>query len=109
MFSRIISDPYSFFNLFPHKAEDDPFKDAEGGSGLVNTRIRDRESDYQKRRNDRVLREDGLSFKESMMEANLEKERDELIREVKKGLEEKGTKPKMLLVNCIKWFLMATA
>mmetsp|Transcript_20941 Transcript_20941/g.49390 ORF Transcript_20941/g.49390 Transcript_20941/m.49390 type:complete len:1274 (+) Transcript_20941:115-3936(+) len=70
--------------------EDDPFQNAEGGSGLVNTRITDRESDYQKRRNNRVLREDGLSFKESMMQANVEKERDELIREVKKDLEEGG-------------------
>jgi len=77
------------------EAEEDPFKDAEGGSGLVNTRINDRESEYQKRRNNRVLKEDGLSFKESMMQANLEKERDELIREVKKDLEENeiiGTK-----------------
>jgi len=64
--------------------EEDPFKDAEGGSGLVNTRIEDRENDYQKRRTNRVIREDGLSFKESMMQANIEKERDELIREVNK-------------------------
>ena len=72
------------------QAEEDPFKDAEGGSGLVNTRINDRESDYQRRRNNRVLREDGLSFKETMMQANVEKERDELIREVKKEFEEDG-------------------
>ena len=68
--------------------EEDPFKNATGGSGLVNTRIADRESGYQKRRHERVLREDGLSFKESMMQANIEKERDELIREAQKDEEE---------------------
>jgi splicing factor 3B subunit 1 len=65
----------------------DPFANAEGGSGIVNTRIADRETEYHKRRNTRVLREDGLSFKESMMHANIEKERDELIREAQKDLE----------------------
>lgn len=70
--------------------DDDPFRNAEGGSGLVNTRIKDRESDYQKRRHERVVREDGLSFKESMMQANLEKERDELLREVQKQEEDGG-------------------
>mmetsp|Transcript_103484 Transcript_103484/g.299412 ORF Transcript_103484/g.299412 Transcript_103484/m.299412 type:complete len:1271 (+) Transcript_103484:141-3953(+) len=68
--------------------DEDPFKNANGGSGIVNTRIADRESEYQKRRMDRVMREDGLSFKESMMQANIEKEKDELIREAKKDLEE---------------------
>lgn len=74
---------------FPAQAngEDNPFLNAEGGSGLVNTRIQDRESDYQKRRNNRVLREDGLSFKESMAQANVEKERDELLREAEKAAE----------------------
>lgn len=67
--------------------DEDPFANATGGSGLVNTRISDRESDYHKRRHGRVLREDGLSFKESMKQANIEKERDELIREAKKDLE----------------------
>jgi len=71
---------------------DDPFKNAEGGSGLVNTRINDRESDYQKRRNNRVLKEDGLSFKESMMQANMEKEKYELLREAEKDAEEGGDK-----------------
>ena len=56
----------------------------------MNTRITDRESNYQKRRNNRVLREDGLSFKESMMQANLEKEHHELIREVKMDSGEDG-------------------
>lgn len=69
----------------------DPFENATGGSGLVNTRISDRESEYHKRRHDRVLREDGLSFKESMKQANIEKERDELIREAKKDLEEEAS------------------
>jgi splicing factor 3B subunit 1 len=56
----------------------------------VNTRIQDRESDYQKRRQHRVLREDGLTFKESMMQANLEKEREELVQQVKKDMEEEA-------------------
>jgi len=34
------------------------------------------------------LREDGLSFKEAMQQANIEKEKDELIREAKKDIEE---------------------
>jgi splicing factor 3B subunit 1 len=51
-------------------------------------RIADRESDYQKRRHNRVVREDGLSYKEAMMQANMEKERDELIKEAQKDLEE---------------------
>ncbi|KAL3917363.1 MAG: hypothetical protein SGILL_004749 [Bacillariaceae sp.] len=74
------------------KEDEDPFKDAEGGSGLVNTRIKDRESDYQQRRHNRVLREDGLSFKDSMKQASMEKERDELIREAEKDAEDASTK-----------------
>ena len=62
----------------------------------MNTRINDRESEYQKRRNNRVLREDGLSFKESMMHANIEKERHELIQDFKKDVEEGGKKPEGL-------------
>ena len=58
----------------------------------MNTRINDRESEYQKRRNNRILREDGLSFKESMMQANLEKERSKLIRDELKDGEEDGVK-----------------
>jgi splicing factor 3B subunit 1 len=75
----------------------DPFKDAEGGSGLVNTRIKDRESDYQKRKHNRMLREDGLSFKEAMIQANVEKEREELILEASKISDEvdDGSQPKI--------------
>lgn len=79
--------------LFVHQAEDiaagdviDPFASREGGSGLVNTRIADRESDYQKRRHNRTLREDGLSYKDAMTQATLEKERHELIQEARKDL-----------------------
>lgn len=68
--------------------DEDPFANATGGSGLVNTRIADRETDYHKRRTDRLMREDGLSFKEAMQQANIEKEKDELIREAKKDMEE---------------------
>jgi len=79
-------------NKASQEANEDPFDGIEGGSGLVNTRINDRESEYQKRRNNRVLREDGLSFKESMMHANIEKERHELIQDFKKDVEEGGKK-----------------
>eukprot|EP00934_Nitzschia_sp_Nitz4_P004991 Nitzschia sp. Nitz4//scaffold128_size63911//41023//44913//NITZ4_006223-RA/size63911-snap-gene-0.73-mRNA-1//-1//CDS//3329534844//4981//frame0 len=68
--------------------DEDPFANASGGSGKVNTRIADRESDYQRRRHDRVMREDGLSFKDSMQQANMEKEKDDLLREIKKQQEE---------------------
>lgn len=75
------------------KAEDeaaaldyDPFKDANGGSGLVNTRISDRESDYHKRRLNRTIREDGMSYKDAMVHANIEKERHQLIMEAKRDL-----------------------
>lgn len=70
--------------------DSDPFANADGGSGLVNTKIADRESEYHKRRHERVLREDGLSFKESMKQANIEKEKDELIREAEKDLSEEA-------------------
>jgi splicing factor 3B subunit 1 len=87
---------HMFTNLFScySQTEDedvDPFANATGGSGLVNTRIADREGEYQKRRHGRVLREDGLSFKESMTQANIEKEKDELIREAKKDLSEEAS------------------
>jgi splicing factor 3B subunit 1 len=80
----------SFESSLQAAQDDDPFQNASGGSGLVNTRIADRESDYQKRRQNRVLREDGMSYKEAMTHANLDKERHELIEEAKK-LEEGGT------------------
>jgi splicing factor 3B subunit 1 len=91
----ILTNQFTYSTLLLLQAEDeeagdaeDPFANATGGSGLVNTRIADRETDYHKRRNQRVLREDGLSFKESMEHANIEKERDELIREAQKDEEE---------------------
>mmetsp|Transcript_4651 Transcript_4651/g.13432 ORF Transcript_4651/g.13432 Transcript_4651/m.13432 type:complete len:1275 (+) Transcript_4651:868-4692(+) len=62
----------------------DPFENVDGGTGKVNTRISDREGDYQKRRHNRMVREDGMSFKESMAQAKMEKEKDELIQELKK-------------------------
>jgi splicing factor 3B subunit 1 len=66
--------------------DEDPFANREGGSGLVNTRIADRESEYQKRRHARTLREDGTSFKDAMAQATIEKERHELIQEARKDL-----------------------
>ncbi|GFH54418.1 splicing factor 3B subunit 1 [Chaetoceros tenuissimus] len=64
----------------------DPFKDANGGTGLVNTRIADRESDYQKRRHNRTIRDDNMSYKDAMKQASVEKERHDLIMEAKKDL-----------------------
>jgi splicing factor 3B subunit 1 len=97
-FLCVASKCISHANMSPFRLDlqtqengDDPFADASGGSGLVNTRIADRESGYHKRRNDRVLREDGLSFKESMQQANIEKEKDELINELKKDIENGGS------------------
>ncbi|GKY95396.1 splicing factor 3B subunit 1, variant 2 [Mayamaea pseudoterrestris] len=63
---------------------DNPFKNTMSGTGLVNTKVGDRESDYQKRRHDRVLREDGLSFQEAMQQANMEKEKDDLLKALAK-------------------------
>lgn len=63
-----------------------PFKDAEGGSGKVNTRIADRESDYHKRKLNRTIREDGMSYKDTMKQALIEKERYDLVMEAKKDL-----------------------
>jgi len=69
---------------------EDPFanKSQSSGTGLVNTKITDRESDYQRRRHNRVLREDGLTFKDAMKQANMDKERDELSRELQKDVQE---------------------
>merc|ERR1719253_1949947 len=64
---------------------EDPFKGATGGSGLANTRIADRETAYHARRHDREVREDGTSYKEAMEAANQERERRELIEELRQG------------------------
>mmetsp|Transcript_17135 Transcript_17135/g.25961 ORF Transcript_17135/g.25961 Transcript_17135/m.25961 type:complete len:1257 (+) Transcript_17135:17-3787(+) len=64
-------------------SEEDPFKER---SNLVNTRISDRENDYQKQRFNRAIREDGMSFKDAMIHANLDRERHELINEARKDL-----------------------
>jgi len=58
----------------------------ESGSGLINTRIADRESDYQKRRLDRATREDGMSYKDAMKHANLDRERHDFLNDAKKDL-----------------------
>jgi splicing factor 3B subunit 1 len=71
-----------------------PFKDSNGGSGLVNTRIADRESDYHKRRLNRAIREDGMSYKDSMTLANIEREKHELINDAKKEILDEDGKMK---------------
>ena len=65
----------------------DPFRDDVGGGGGGGTagksngsaRISDRESSYHARRHDRTLREDGATYKDVMMDAELERERRELL------------------------------
>jgi len=75
-------------------AGDDPFSNnanSGNGSGLVNTRIADRETSYHARRHDRTVREDGLSYREVMELSNLERERRELIEEARKELMDEDT------------------
>jgi splicing factor 3B subunit 1 len=81
---RTFSHSTLFFQAEEGGENTDPFKGRSSGSGLVNTRIADRESDYQRRRHDRVLREEGVSFKDAMKQANMEKEEDELHRDLAK-------------------------
>ncbi len=75
-------------------SSNDPFfnnPSSSSGTGLVNTRISDRESSYHARRHNRVLREDGMSYKEAMEAANIERERSELIAEARKELIDEST------------------
>jgi splicing factor 3B subunit 1 len=61
----------------------------ESGYGTVgNTRISDRETDYQRRKNDRIIQEDGLSFAERMQQTIMEKEKVELIHVLQKQQQE---------------------
>lgn len=80
----------------------DPFASAreENGSGLVNTRIVDRENDYRKRRFERMLSPergdvfDGKtpqrSYKEIMQSQRLDAERAEVIRKIQQKQEEEA-------------------
>lgn len=80
----------------------DPFASAReaNGSGLVNTRIVDRENDYRKRRFDRMLSPergdvfDGKtpqrSYKEIMQGQRLEAERAEVMRKIQQKQEEES-------------------
>ncbi len=61
------------------------------GSGLVNTRISDRESSYHSRKHDRELHPTGMSYKEIMVHANLDREKRELIAEARKELLDEET------------------
>ncbi|KAJ0404075.1 hypothetical protein ATCC90586_008709 [Pythium insidiosum] len=77
-------------------ADHDPFAHAReaNGSGLVNTRIADRENDYRKRRFDRMLspeRGDAFagetpqrSYKEIMQQQRLDSERRDVLRQIQK-------------------------
>lgn len=51
-------------------------------TGETSRRISDRENDYQKRRHDRVIHEDGASYKEIMKRNLLDKERNELLEQL---------------------------
>jgi splicing factor 3B subunit 1 len=79
----------------------DPFSGRareENGSGLVNTRIADRENDYRKRRFDRMLSPergdafDGTtpqrSYKDIMQSQRLESERNDVLRKIQKKQQE---------------------
>jgi len=70
------------------RENEDPFASSNNNPSSRLSKIADRESDYQKRRHQRVLREDGLSFKDAMKQANMDKERDDLTRELQKGWQE---------------------
>jgi len=77
-------------------AEEDPFftthrPSSSSSSGLVNTRISDRESTYHARRHNRVIREDGMSYKEAMKAASIDRERSELITQARKELIDEST------------------
>ena len=69
-----------------HDDDVDPFANTNSGTGLINTKISDRESSYHARRHDRTLREDGMSYREAMVHANLDRERADLIAEARKEL-----------------------
>mmetsp|Transcript_17744 Transcript_17744/g.33675 ORF Transcript_17744/g.33675 Transcript_17744/m.33675 type:complete len:1041 (+) Transcript_17744:82-3204(+) len=61
----------------------DPFAGRESMTGKVNTKIADRESDYHKRRHARAIREDGMSFKDAMQQVQMDREKQELIEQLK--------------------------
>lgn len=81
---QLCSNTFISFQAEDGGENTDPFKGRSSGSGLVNTKIADRESDYQRRRHDRVIREEGVSFKDAMKQASMEKEEDELHRDLAK-------------------------
>ncbi|KAL7580087.1 hypothetical protein ACA910_012851 [Epithemia clementina (nom. ined.)] len=64
----------------------DPFAGRESMSGMVDTRVSNRETEYHKRRHNRLIREDGMSFRDAMKQAQAEMERHELINELKKDV-----------------------
>jgi splicing factor 3B subunit 1 len=71
----------------------DPFSAGENGGGSNNksARIIDRESSYHARRHDRVLRVDGLMYKDVMVDVNLDRERRELVDEARRELLDEET------------------
>ena len=77
---------YSFIRLQEDSDVHNPFAGRESSSGLVDTRLSNRESEYHKRRHNRLIREDGISFRDAMKQANAEKERQELISELKQDV-----------------------
>ena len=77
----------NFFNFHFQEQEasenHNPFAGREM-SGKVNTKIADRESDYHKRRHARAIRDDGMSFKDAMQQVQMDREKQELLDELKK-------------------------
>ncbi|KAL3816019.1 hypothetical protein ACHAXA_010790 [Cyclostephanos tholiformis] len=70
---------------------EDPFVRAAGGGSGGSARVIDRESSYHARRHDRVLREDGSSYKDVMADVNLDRERRELVEEARRELLDEET------------------
>ena len=70
----------------------DPFLDADnGGTRGKSARISDHESPYHARRHDRTIREDGASYRDVMMDAELDRERRELLDGARRDLVDDAT------------------
>ena len=84
--------PSTSMNTNGSHAEEEDEEDPLLSSSVNGTkRITDRESSYHARRHNRIIREDGMSYKEAMEAANIERERSELIAEARKELIDDST------------------
>ena len=64
---------------------DDDVRREENGSGLVNTKIADRESEYSKRRFNRTIRQDGSTFVDAMKSTLVEQEHAQLTHQLQQS------------------------